>query len=197
MRIVVINHLSLDGVMQAPGRADEDTRGGFGLGGWAIPGNDEVMGRFLGERMGRGGGLLLGRRTYDDLLSHWNSVPDSPFTAALNHTPKHVVSTTLSEPLPWPSSTLISGDVAAAIAELKQRPGGDLTIMGSGQLVASLAPFDLVDEYVLMIHPITLGTGRRLFPDGGVQRALRLAEAITTTTGVVIATYLPSSPTHL
>jgi dihydrofolate reductase len=121
MRIVVINHVTLDGVMQGPGRPDEDTRDGFEHGGWSIPGNDEVMGTALGERMARSGGLLFGRRTYEDLLAYWNT-QDSPFKDALNSTPKYVASRTLRDPLPWPNSTLLTGDVADAVAELKKQP---------------------------------------------------------------------------
>src|SRR5215210_9589683 len=111
-RIVVINHVTLDGVMQAPGRPDEDTRGGFAHGGWAAPGNDDVMGAALGERMAKSGGLVLGRRTYDDVLTYWNAQTGSPFTDALNSARKYVASRTLREPLPWPNSTLLEGDVA-------------------------------------------------------------------------------------
>ena len=193
MRIVVMNHLTLDGVMQAPGRADEDTRGGFIHGGWSPPYSDKVMGDVLGARMAqRGGALLLGRRTYEDLLTHWNSQPDSPFTPALNNTTKYIASTTLTEPLPWPNSTLLQGDVAHAVAELKAQPGGNLGIMGSGALVQSLMPYNLIDEYLLMIHPLVLGSGRKLFSDGVPTTPLQLVNSITTTTGVVIATYQPS-----
>ena len=138
MRLVVLNHLTLDGVLQAPGGPEEDTRGGFRHGGWAIPGNDEVMGRRLGERSGApGGGLLLGRRSYEQMLAHWNDV-GGPFKDQLNESPKYVASSSASTELAWPNSTLLHGDVPAAIAELKEQPGGDLTIMGSGQLIRSL-----------------------------------------------------------
>ncbi len=194
MRIVVINHLTLDGVMQAPGRPDEDRRGSFEHGGWAVPRNDEVMGAELGARMGAGGGLLLGRRSYEDMLSYWNTQPDSPFTNALNTTQKYVASRTLREPLPWPNSTLLEGDVADAVAELRKQAGGDLGIMGSGELIQTLMRANLIDEYMLLIHPLVLGTGRRLFTDGSPPASLRLVgEATTTTTGVVIATYQPSA----
>jgi dihydrofolate reductase len=188
-RIVAINHVTLDGVMQAPGRPDEDTRGGFAHGGWAAPGNDDVMGAALGDRMAASGGLLLGRRTYDDLLSHWNAQTGSPFTDALNTARKYVASRTLREPLPWPSSTLLEGDVADAVGELRKAPGKDLHIMGSGALIESLHPAGLIDEYLVMVHPLVLGSGRRLFPDGSAPATLRLVDATTTTTGVVIATY--------
>lgn len=191
-RVVVINNVTLDGVMQAPGRPDEDTRGGFEHGGWAVmPNSDPVISSTMGERMAQSGGLLLGRRTYEDLLSYWNT-QDSPFKEALNDAPKYVASRTLREPLPWPNSTLLEGDAADAVAVLKQEPGNDLQIMGSGELVQSLMTRDLIDEYMLLVHPLVLGSGRRLFADGGAVASLRLVDdASTTSTGVVIATYQP------
>jgi len=140
------------------------------------------------------GGLLLGRRTYEDLLTHWNSQTGSPFTDALNNTPKYVATTTLRQPLPWPNSSLLAGNVAEALAELKGKAGKDLYIMGSGALIHSLMPHNLIDEYLLMIHPLVLGSGRRLFPDGSPPARLRLASSLTTTTGVVIATYQTADP---
>jgi dihydrofolate reductase len=147
----------------------------------------------MGERMTAGGGLagwLFGRWTYQQLLSHWNSQPDNPFAAALNNTPKYVVSTTLNEPLPWPNTTLLQGDVAEAVGALRARSDGVLAIMGSGQLIASLMAAGLIDEYLLMIHPLVLGSGRRLFPEG-IGITLRLTDSVTSATGVVIATYEP------
>ena len=191
-RIVVINHVTLDGVMQGPGRPEEDTRGGFEQGGWAAGNNDHVIGAALGERMAESGGLLLGRRSYEDMLGYWNT-QDSPFKDALNMAPKYVASRTLGVPLPWPNSTLLEGDVADAVAELKREPGKDLGIMGSGELIQSLMPAGLIDEYLLMIHPLVLGSGRRLFPHGGGAQSLRLADSKTATTGVLIATYQPAN----
>jgi dihydrofolate reductase len=188
MRIVVINHVTLDGVMQGPGRPDEDTRDGFIHGGWAEVNSDEVMGRAWGERMAASGGLLFGRRTYEDVLAYWNT-QDSPFRDALNNAPKYVASSTLTEPLPWPNSTLLAGDVPAAIAELKETPGPDLHIMGSGALIRSLSPLGLIDEYMLSIHPLVFGTGHRLFADGFTPTSFELVDSVTTTKGVVIATY--------
>jgi dihydrofolate reductase len=187
-KVIVLNHVTLDGVMQAPGRPDEDTRGGFGYGGWAIPGNDEVMGRKLGEGMARGGPLLLGRRTYEDFYRFWPGQSGNPYTEALNNVLKYVASRTLREPLPWANSILLDGDAAGAVAKLKEQPIGDLTIMGSGDLIGSLMAAGLIDEYLLMIHPLVLGAGRRLFPEG-VHASLRLTDCVTTTTGVVIASY--------
>src|SRR5436190_10833538 len=199
-KVVVLNHLTLDGVMQAPGRPDEDRRDGFAHGGWARPYNDAVMGRAMGERIAQGGAqggaLLLGRRTYEDFYAHWPNRPEpNPFTAVLNNSRKYVASTTLEEPLPWRNSTLLKGDAAEAVASLKEQPGKDLVVLGSGVLVQSLMRRNLVDEYVLLIHPLVLGVGRRLFPNGGAFAALRLVNAKATTTGVLIATYQPAEPT--
>jgi dihydrofolate reductase len=187
-KVTVFNHVTLDGVMQAPGRSDEDTRGGFERGGWAIAGNDEVMGRKLGEGMAKGGPLLLGRRTYEDFYGFWPNQPDNPFAEILSNVPKYVASRTLTEPLPWANSVLLDRDAVSAVAQLKEQPIGDLTIMGSRDLIASLMGAGLIDEYLLMIHPLVLGSGRRLFAEGA-HASLRLTETVTTTTGVVIATY--------
>jgi dihydrofolate reductase len=189
MRLVVINHVTLDGVMQSPGRPDEDTRDGFCHGGWAIPGNDEVMGRALGERMGKpDGGLLLGRWSYEEMLASWNK-QGGPFKDALNNAPKWVASTGRGRKLEWPNSTLLPGDIPAAVAELKRNSPGDLVIMGSGQLIRSLLPHGLIDEYLLLIHPLVLGSGQRLFEHNNHLVKLRLVDSIPTTTGVIIATY--------
>ena len=191
-QIVVTNHLTLDGVMQAPGRPDEDRRDGFEHGGWATPNTDEVMGRVMAAGMSREGAILLGRRTYEDFAAFWPKQKDNPFTEALNERRKYVASTTLKEPLPWSNSVLLEGDAADAVARLKEGSGEDLSVLGSGELVRSLMRRDLIDEYVLMIHPLVLGSGRRLFPESGPSGALRLVDSVTTTTGVVIATYQPA-----
>jgi dihydrofolate reductase len=193
-RVTVIESITLDGVMQAPGRPDEDVRGGFEHGGWAVPYSDEVMGRVMGEGMAKGGPLLLGRRTYEDFHGFWPEQTDNPFTEVLNRAQKYVASRTLSEPLPWSNSTLLEGDAADAVARLKEEPGNDLGVLGSGELVHSLMRRDLIDEYLLLIHPLVLGWGRRLFPEGAFA-ALQLVDSVTTTTGVVIATYRPAEPT--
>jgi dihydrofolate reductase len=193
-KVVVNMNLTLDGVMQAPGRPDEDTRGGFGHGGWARPYFDPVMGRVAAEGIAKAPALLFGRRTYEDFYAVWPKRTDNPFTEVLNNARKYVASTTLREPLPWSNSTLLSGDALAAVARLKSQPGKDLVVLGSGELVLSLMRRNLVDEYVLSIHPLVLGSGRRLFPDGCPYAALRLVETKTTTTGVVIATYRPAEP---
>src|SRR5256714_1734860 len=185
-KVVVFTNLTLDGVMQAPGRPDEDRRGGFEHGGWATP--YAAMAE-AGESTATTSALLLGRRTYEDFYTVWPNRTDNPYTAVLNNTQKYVASTTLSEPLPWINSTLLKGDAAEAVARLKEELDKDLVIMGSGELVQSLMRANLIDEYVLLIHPLVLGSGRRLFPDGGTFAALRLVDTKTTTTGVVIATY--------
>lgn len=191
--VVVINNLTLDGVMQAPGRPDEDVRGGFERGGWAIPFNDEVMARVMGEGMTRPGALLLGRRTYLDFAGFWPKQPDNPYTEVLNSRQKYVASRTLREPLPWMNSTLLEGDAAEAVARLKEQPV-DLAVLGSGELIRSLMARRLVDEFMLLIHPLVLGSGRRMFTDGGACAALQLVDSVTTTKGVIIATYRPGEP---
>jgi dihydrofolate reductase len=190
-RVVVVNHLTLDGVMQAPSGPEEDPRGGFQHGGWAVPYQDEVMGRVMGEHMAaaEGGALLFGRWTYESFFAYWPKQTDNPFTPVLNARQKYVASNTLKEPLPWENSTLLAGDAAAAVAQLKRSREGDLAVLGSGRLIQSLLRADLVDELLLTIHPIVLGSGQRLFPDGGAPARFQLADSITTTTGVIIATY--------
>jgi dihydrofolate reductase len=189
-KVVVFTQVTLDGVMQAPGRADEDTRDGFEHGGWSPPYGDAVMGQASAEAMANTRGLLMGRRTYEDVLAYWNGT-DSPFKDALNDTPKYVASTTLQEPLPWPNSTLLHDDVTKAIATLREEPGKDLVVLGSGELIQSLMRHGLVDEFVLFIHPLVLGTGRRLFSEGVADARLRLIDVKPTTTGVLIARYQP------
>jgi dihydrofolate reductase len=187
-KVTVVNHVTLDGVMQSPSGPDEDRRGGFERGGWAAPYGDEVMGRVMGEHMAAraGGALLFGRRTYEHMASFWPHQTDgNPFTEVLNARQKYVASNTLKDPLPWQNSTVLSGDAVDAVPGLDT----DLAVLGSGVLVQSLLRADLVDEFLLTIHPIVLGSGQRLFPDGGAPATLRLADTVTTTTGVVIATY--------
>ncbi len=191
MRIIVINHLTLDGVMQAPGRPDEDTRGGFSHGGWANPGNNQAMAQAIGERMAKpGGGLLLGRRSYEDMLAACNA-QGGPYKDAFNNALKYVASISSATRLEWPNSILVHGDIPAAVAELKQNSGGNLVIMGSGQLIRSLLPHRLIDEYLLMIHPLVLGSGRRLFEHDDHVAKLQLIANVVTHTGVILATYRP------
>ena len=190
MKIVVMNNVTLDGVMQAPGRADEDTRGAFAHGGWAsqtISQPDPDIGAAMGARMSQSDGLLFGRRTYEDLLTTWNS-RGGMFKDALNAAQKYVVSQTLTDPLPWSNSTLLAGGAADAVAELRSRPGRELHIMGSGQLIETLMAHRLIDEFLLMTFPVVLGSGRRLF-SGDTYAQLNLVDAKATSSGVVIATY--------
>ena len=190
-KLTVFTSLTLDGVMQAPGRPDEDTRGGFQHGGWARPYNDPVMGKVAAEGMAGGGAILLGRRTYKDFAGFWPKQKNNPFTDALNKTQKYVASKTLKEPLPCVNSTLLKGDVPKAVAKIKARPDGDMVVLGSGELVKTLMKHDLVDRYILLIHPLVLGSGRRLFADGIPLAKFKVVDTKTTTTGVVIATYQP------
>ena len=177
--------------MQGPGHPDEDTRGGFTHGGWAAP---YAAMASAGETMANVGALLLGRRTYEDFYSVWPKMSDSPYSVFLDNIQKYVASTTLKEPLPWKNSTLLERDAAEAVARLKKVPGKDLVITGSGELIPSLMRRNLVDKYVLLIHPLILGTGRRLFTDGCASASLRLVSSKTTEKGVVIATYQPAEP---
>jgi dihydrofolate reductase len=187
-RVVVFEHVTLDGVMQAPGRADEDRRDGFEHGGWATLW-DPVIGSVAEESMASKPALLFGRRTYEDFYGFWPQQADNPFTDVLNASRKYVTSTTLEEPLPWNNSTLLAGEAAETVAALKEEPGSDLVVLGSGELVQTLMRHGLVDEYVLLIHPLVLGSGRRLFSDTGGRAALRLVETKASPSGVVIATY--------
>jgi dihydrofolate reductase len=189
MKIVVLNHVTLDGVMQGPAGPDEDPRGGFDRGGWAGAGSDETVGRYVGERFnGSSGGLLLGRRSYEQMLRHWNQA-GGPFKERLNRAHKYVASRQPNATLAWPNSTVLSGDVPTVVAALKAQAGGDLVIMGSGELIRSLIPHRLIDEFILMIHPIVLGSGQRIFGDSGDELRLELRDSTTAPTGVIIATY--------
>jgi dihydrofolate reductase len=159
------------------------------------PDADPVLASVTAASMANTGALLLGRRTYLDLYGYWPKQTDNPFTEVLNTIPKYVASTTAQEPLPWRNSTLLAGDATQAVAKLKQQPGKDLVVIGSGELVQSLRRHNLVDAYVLLIHPLVLGSGRRLFPDGAPLARLRLVDTTATTTGVLVATYQPTEPT--
>lgn len=185
-KVIVCMNLTLDGVMQAPGLPDEDLRGGFKHGGWAVP---YAAMQQAGDSIANIGALLLGRRTYEGLYAYWPNHPENPISAMLDNLHKYVASTTLALPLPWINSTLLSGDVVEAVTRLKGELERDLVIMGSGDLIQSLMRGNLIDSYVLLIHPLVLGSGRRLFPDNGEAATLQLSKTLTTTTGVVIATY--------
>ncbi len=189
-KIIVFTNLTLDGVMQGPGRVDEDPREGFPYGGWGAPYaamSDVRMGGDLSEPTP----FIFGRRTYEDFYGYWPKQSNNPYTEALNNAPKYIASRTLKEPLAWSNSTLLKGDVAAAVAELKSQPGKDFLIMGSGDLVQTLMRNNLVDQYILLIHPLVLGTGRKLFAEGSPHMKLRLVDTKTTEKGVVIVTYVP------
>ena len=191
-RLVVTNNLTLDGVMQSPSHPDEDRRGGFEHGGWAAPYADQVMTDFMAKRIEQGGRMLFGRRTYEQFASYWPHQPDdNPYAAVLNSRQKYVLSNTLSDPLPWANSTLLKS--VEAVAGLRQVPGGHIGVLGSGELAQALMRHGLVDEYVLSIHPLVLGSGRRLFPEGSPSAKLELVESVTTTTGVVIGTFRTDS----
>jgi dihydrofolate reductase len=188
--VIVINWVTLDGVMQGPGRPDEDTRNGFVDGGWAAAYSDSMIGTKMGERMGDSFAWLFGRRSYEDLLASWNA-QGGPFKDALNERPKYVASRDPSTRLRWPNSSLLDGDVTAAVTKLKQTSTANLVIMGSGDLIGSLAAADAIDEYLLMIAPLVLGGGRRLFA-AGAHTALELVECTSASTGAIIALYVPA-----
>jgi dihydrofolate reductase len=192
-KVVVSTFLSLDGVMQAPGSSEEDRSSGFEHGGWQMPYFDDVMGQAVGQGFATTDGFLLGRKTYEIFAGYWPNQPDDdPTAAAMNGMQKYVASRTLQEPLQWSNSTLLKGDVVEEIAKLKQQGGNELQVIGSGEFAQTLIDSDLVDEYRLMVHPIVLGTGKRLFRDGTKKTPLRLVDSTTSTTGVLILTYQPA-----
>jgi dihydrofolate reductase len=190
MKLIVGAFVSMDGVMQGPGGPDEDRDGGFDLGGWLVPYADEDMGKFMVESITSTDGLLLGRKTYEVFAAHWPLVTDEndPIATKLNTMPKYVASRTLDK-VEWNNSTLLKGDVAEAVAELKRQPGGVLQTQGSADLAQTLIRNDLVDEYRLLVYPVVLGKGKRLFREGNPPSALRLIDTKTTSTGVTIHTY--------
>lgn len=188
-KVIVSEFLSLDGVMQAPGAPDEDPEGGFEHGGWQMPYFDEVAGAAVSDGMAEADAFLLGRKTYEIFAAYWPTVTDEDgFADRMNSMAKFVVSETLEEAA-WQNTTLIEGDVAEGVAALKQQTGRHILVFGSGELAQTLMQHGLVDEYRLMIHPIVLGSGKRLFRNGSAPTALRLVETETTGTGVVILTY--------
>jgi dihydrofolate reductase len=192
-KVIAVELLTLDGVMQAPGGPEEDRRGGFEHGGWAAPYGDAVMMEKMAEGMNAPGSILLGRFTYEAFAAFWPHQPANPYTRVLNEKTKYVASRTLQEPLPWQNSTLLEGDALDAVARLREQPGDDIVLLGSGALARSLIRRGLVDEYLLSIHPLVLGSGGKLFGDDGTRAQLQLVDSITTTTGVVIATYRPAA----
>jgi dihydrofolate reductase len=193
-RLVVSEFLTLDGVMQAPGDPNEDRSGGFDHGGWQLPYFDDAFGQFVMQGFAESGAFLLGRLTYENFAAFWPKQPaDDPVAGPMNATPKYVVSTSLSEPLSWQNSTLIRDDVGGAIRRLKSGDGKDIQVMGSGELVQTLIRENVVDEYRLMVHPIVLGTGKRLFRDDTTLSRLELIDSSATSTGVLLSRYRPAT----
>jgi dihydrofolate reductase len=192
MRKVIVNEwMTLDGVVQAPGAADEDTTGGFKHGGWHLPYFDDLSRDWVVEGYAKAGGFLFGRRTYESLAAYWPNASEEEHAVAepLNTKPKYVAARTLPEPLAWQNSTVLQGDVAAAVAGLKREDGDDLHVIGSSELVQTLMEHGLVDEFRVMIDPLLVGGGKRIFRDDGARRPLRLVEGKVTTTGAILATY--------
>lgn len=195
MRLTLHTFLTLDGVMQAPGGPGEDPDGGFAHGGWSFPYGDENFGATMAGWFGHASAFLLGRKTYQIFAGYWPKVTDpaDPVASKLNALPKYVPSATLTS-ADWPNSTLIGGDVATEVAKLKEAPGDELQVHGSGQLAQTLIEHDLVDEYRLLYFPVHLGGGKKLFRDGAKGAALRLIQSSVTSTGVIIACYQPDGP---
>jgi dihydrofolate reductase len=194
MRQVIVQvWMTLDAVVQAPGEPEEDTSGGFQHGGWSLPYFEELSMNWMVENLNAAGAFLLGRRTYEVFASHWPtaSPEEQPLADPLNTKPKHVASTTLTEPLEWENSTLLQGDVADAVDGLKQQDGDDLLLIGSTRFAQTLIEHDLVDQFRLMIDPLVVGGGKRLFPEDGAFRAMALLESQTTPAGAILATYAP------
>lgn len=188
-KLVVGTFVTVDGVMQGPGGPDEDRDGGFEHGGWLVPYFDEGLGQLMDELTNRADGLLLGRKTYEIFAAHWPHMPDEdPIAAKLNSVPKYVASRTL-DTVEWNNSTLLGADVAEEVAKLKAGPGGEIQVTGSGDLIQTLMKHDLVDEYRLLVFPVLLGSGKRLFAEGTIPNGLRLVDTTTSTTGVAIQTY--------
>jgi len=182
--------MTLDGVVQGLGRPDEDTRGGFRHGGWGPRYTDDVMMAEMGKGMSASGDMLFGRRTWQDFFGAWAHTEDgNPFTAHLNGTRKYVASTTLADANAWQNSVLLSGDAANSVADLKGGDGPDLAVIGSASLVRSLQAAGLVDRYALLIHPLVLGEGARLFDESSPLTEFSLTSSVVTGTGVIIATY--------
>jgi dihydrofolate reductase len=189
-KLVVGTFLTIDGVMQAPGGPDEDRDGGFAHGGWSVKHWDEMMGKIIVEQILQPDALLLGRRTYEIFAAHWPRVtdPDDPVASKLNSMQKHVASRTLHR-VEWHNSTLLTGDVATAVARLKLQTGGEIQVAGSSNLIQTLLKQDLIDEFRLWVFPVMVGPGKRLFGDGTIPGAFRLVDSKASTTGVVIHRY--------
>lgn len=201
MKLTLTEFVSLDGVAQGPGSPGEDTSDGFTQGGWLVPHADEAFMRQAVEWLGQADALLLGRRTYEAFARDWPQItdPDDPFTVPMNSLPKYVASQTMTAAT-WDPATILSGDVAAQVAELKQQPGRELQVHGSARLAQSLLAAELIDELRLVVAPVVVGHGRRLFPEGGAPAGLRLLATKTTPSGLALQTYewvgLPAYATY-
>jgi dihydrofolate reductase len=196
MRKIIVNEwMTLDGVVQAPGEPDEDKTGGFEHGGWHMPYFDDLSRGWVVENLTAAGGFLLGRRTYESFAGHWPNAPEEEQILArpLNTLPKYVASTTLTGPLAWQNSTVLQGDLAETVAALKQEKGENLYVLGSTVLVQTLIEHDLVDEFRVMIDPLVVGGGKRIFRDARALRPLQLLDSQVTSTGAIIATYAPAA----
>jgi dihydrofolate reductase len=194
-KVIVHTWMTLDGVAQAPGAPEEDTSGGFQHGGWHLPYFDDTSRKWVADSYTAAGGFLFGRRTFESLAGYWPHASEEEQVIAepLNTRPKYVASTTLTEPLAWQHSTLLQGEVAEAVAALKQQDGGDLLVVGSTKLVQTLLAHGLVDELQLMLDPLVVGGGKGIFPADGMLRPLRLVDSKVTSTGAILATYAPAN----
>jgi dihydrofolate reductase len=190
-KVIVVEWMTLDGVVQAPGAAEEDTSGGFKHGGWHLPYLDDLARTWVVEGYATAGGFLFGHRTYESLAAYWPnaSEEEQPVAQPLTTKPKYVASKTLTEPLAWQNATVLQGDVPAAVAGLKREDGDDLHVIGSSELARTLIEHGLVDQLRVMIDPLLVGGGKRIFPDDGAARPLRLVDSKVTTTGAILATY--------
>ena len=193
MKLTVHTFLTLDGVMQGPGGPDEDTTGGFTRGGWVVPLVDEGFGRIVDGWFAQADEILLGRTTYDMMSEFWSQItdPEDEVGRRLNALPKHIASTTLTDPT-WNNSTVIEGDVVEAVRALKERPGRELQVHGSWELLQALQAAGLVDEYRLLVFPVVLGTGKRLFGEGTAPTGFTLVESEVTGTGAVYEVLRPA-----
>jgi dihydrofolate reductase len=196
MRLTVNTFLTIDGVMQGPGGVQEDTSGGFDRGGWLVPFSDQDMGEIVGGWFGQADAILLGRNTFQMMKTYWSQVtdPDNIVSAKLNGQPKYVVSATLADP-DWGNTTVLSGDIVKEVSQLKDQPGGELQVHGSAMLARSLHEAGLVDEFRLLVFPVYVGKGKRLFSEGAAPSGFTLADSRTTSTGAVYSALTPA-PFH-